>query len=161
MDIVWTQAILAGVIGTALMTLAIFAGKVMGLKTDMVRILGMGLVTDNRHGKVYGAGLVVHFLFGAVFGILYALGLNAVGASTMVGTAAAWGAVFGVVHGLGVGSVLGALPRVHPQMGPGQVLQAPGFFGRNIGVGMPVALIWLHIVYGTTAGVVYSVGVIS
>ncbi len=161
MEIVWSQAIIAGLVGTALMTLAIFAGRVMGLQTDMVRILGLAFVSEEHKRQVYGIGLVVHFLFGAIFGILYALVLTAVGAATFVGAAAAWGAVFGVVHGLGVGGLLGALPALHPRMGSGQVLEAPGFFGRRVGVGMPIALVLLHVVYGVTAGVIYSVGIIT
>ncbi len=161
MEILWLQAVLAGVIGTALMTLAIFAGKVMGLSSDMIRVLGLAFVSEKRPSKVYGLGLVVHFLFGAFFGIVYAILLTAVGAAGFVGAAASWGAVFGVLHGATVGAALGALPAVHPRMGSGAVLEAPGFFGRNIGVGMPVALVLLHIIYGVTAGVVYSVGVVS
>ena len=161
MEIVWSQAIVAGLVGTALMTLAIFAGRVMGLQTDMVRILGLAFVNEEHKRQVYGIGLVVHFLFGAVFGVLYAILLTAVGAATFVGAAAAWGAVFGLLHGVGVGSMLGALPAVHPRVGAGQVIESPGLFGRNVGVGMPIGLMLLHVVYGVTAGVIYSVGVVS
>ena len=161
MEILWEYAVAAGLIGTALMTVAIVAGKLMGLASDMVRILGLAFVSEEHPRRVYGVGLIVHFAFGALFGILYAVALTAVGAAGLVGMAAAWGAVFGALHGVAVGGALGALPVVHPRMGSGQVLQPPGFFGRDIGVGMPVALILLHIIYGVTAGVVYSVGVLS
>ena len=159
MEILWGQAILAGLFGTALMTLAIFAGKVMGLGTDMIRMLGLLFVSERHPRQVYGIGLVVHFLFGAFFGIVYALILTLVGAAALVGAAVSWGAVLGALHGVTVGSALGAIPAVHPRMGSGQVLQEPGFFGKNMGFGMPVALILLHIIYGVAAGVVYSVGV--
>ncbi len=159
MEILWVQAILAGIFGTALMTLAIYAGKVMGLRSDMVEILGLIFVPPERRKAVYVVGLMVHFGFGALFGIVYAILLTAVGVVQMVGMAAAWGAVFGAAHGVVVGAGLGALPALHPRMGSGQVLQAPGFFGRYVGVGMPVALILLHIIYGVAAAVVYSVGV--
>lgn len=162
MEIFWGQAILAGIVGTALMTLAIFAGKIMGLATDMVRVLGLLVFSeDSPRGAIYGVGLVIHFAFGAVFGIVYAILFTAVGAATLVGAAAAWGMLFGALHGLAVGASLGALPAVHPRMGDGAVLQAPGFFGRNIGVAMPTALLLLHIIYGVSAGVVYSIGVVS
>ena len=161
MEILWGYAVAAGIIGTALMTLAIYAGKLMGLASDMVRMLGLAFVNEDKPRRVYGVGLVVHFSIGALFGIMYAILLTAMGAVLMVGTAAAWGAIFGALHGVTVGGVLGALPAVHPRMGSGQVIEAPGFFGRNIGVGMPVALIILHIIYGVTAAVVYSVGVLS
>lgn len=161
MEILWGQAIAAGLVATGLMTLAIIAGKVMGLATDMVRVLGLVFTSERHPVGMYVVGLVVHFGFGAVFGIIYALLLTAIGAAPILGAAAAYGAMFGAVHGVVIGAGLGALPVVHPRMGSGQVLQAPGFFGRNIGVGMPVAVILLHIVYGVTAGVIYSVGLTS
>ena len=161
MEIMWLQAIAAGIVGTALMTLAIFAGKIMGLGSDMVRVLGLAFVSEENPTRLYAVGLVVHFMFGALFGIVYAVLLTAVGVAAFVGAAASWGAIFGILHGFTVGAALGALPVVHPRMGSEGVLQAPGLFGRNIGVGMPVALVLLHIIYGATAGVVYSAGVIS
>lgn len=161
MELAWGSAIAAGLIGTALMTLAIFAGKVMGLASDMVRVLGLAFVSEESPRAVYAVGLAVHFFFGAIFGIFYAVLLTAVGAVGFVGAAAGWGAVLGVMHGLSVGAMLGALPAVHPRMGTGEVVEAPGFFGSHIGVGMPVALILLHVIYGVTAGVVYSAGVMG
>lgn len=161
MEILWGHAVAAGIVGTALMTLAMVAGKVMGLASDMVRMLGLAFVSEDHPRRVYGIGLVVHFVFGAIFGVLYAIFLTAVGAAAVLGAAAAWGAVFGAMHGAAVGGALGALPAVHPRMGANKVLEAPGFFGRNIGVGMPVALILLHVIYGVTAAVIYNVGVVG
>lgn len=158
MEILWVHAIFAGILGTALMTLAIVAGRLMGLATDMVRVLGLMFVPETRPRQVYVVGLVVHFLFGALFGVVYAILLTLTGAAQFVLASAAWGAMFGVLHGVSVGVALGALPTVHPRMGTGQVLEAPGFFGRNIGLGMPVAVIMLHIIYGVAAGVFYATG---
>lgn len=159
MEISWFHGIFAGILGTALMTVAMVAGRVMGLGTDMVRVLGLVFRPEDRPGEVYVVGLVVHFLFGALFGIIYAILLTVTGAAFFVGAAAAYGALFGALHGVAVGLGLGALPAVHPRMGSGQVLTAPGFFGRNIGLGFPVAVILMHIVYGVAAGVFYAVGV--
>ncbi len=161
MEISWIHGVLAGILGTALMTLAIVAGRLMGLATDMVRVLGLFFVPETRPKQVYALGLVVHFLFGAFFGIIYAILLTVTGAAFFVGAAAAYGAVFGAAHGAALGLALGALPAVHPRMGSGQVLAPPGFFGRNIGLGMPVGLILLHIVYGVAASVFYSVSVLG
>lgn len=161
MEISWFHAIFAGILGTALMTLAMVAGRIMGLATDMLRILGLFFVSERHPRQMYVVGLLIHFTFGAVFGVLYAIFLTLVGAAPFVGAAAGWGAVFGVVHGAGVGAALGALPAVHPRMGHGGVLSEPGLFGRNIGLAMPVGLILLHIIYGVTAGVFYSAGIAS
>lgn len=161
MEISWFHAIFAGILGTALMTLAIVAGRIMGLATDMVRVLGLMFVPETRPRQAYVVGLIVHFVIGGMFGIVYALLLTATGAVQFVGAAAAYGAMFGVLHGVGVGVALGAIPAVHPRMGTGEVLQAPGFFGRNMGLGMPVAMILLHIIYGVAASLFYAVGVLS
>lgn len=157
MEISWFHAVFAGILGTALMTLAIVAGRVMGLATDMIRVLGLAFRPETRPGEVYVVGLVVHFLFGMGFGIVYAILLTLTGAVQVVGAAAAYGALFGALHGGAVGAALGAMPAVHPRMGTGQVVDAPGFFGRNMGLGMPVGLVLLHIVYGVAASVFYSV----
>lgn len=161
MEISWFHGIFAGILGTALMTLAIVAGKIMGLATDMVRVLGLIFVSERHPRRAWLVGLIVHFMFGAAFGIIYAILLTVTGAAQFVGAAAAYGAVFGALHGVGVGLALGAVPAVHPRMGAGRVLQPPGFFGTNMGLGMPVALILLHIVYGVAASVFYSVGVVG
>ena len=157
MEISWIHGIFAGILGAGLMIIAIVAGKIMGLATDMIRVQGLMFVQETRPKGVYAVGMISHLLFGAFFGLVYAILLTVTGAVYFVGAAAAYGAMFGVLHGVSVGLVLGAVPAVHPRMGSGQVLQAPGFFGRNIGLGMPVALILLHIIYGVAAGVFYSV----
>ncbi|RAL22802.1 hypothetical protein DL240_07875 [Lujinxingia litoralis] len=158
MEIFWRQAVLAGVMGVALMTMAMVAGRVMGLSTDMVRAIGLVVVPDRDRHLVYLVGGIAHLIMGALFGVGYAVLLTLVGAAAIPGVAAAWGALFGALHGVAVGAALGALPAVHPRMGPGEVLSAPGFFGRYIGVGMPVFLIILHVIYGVVVAVVYSAG---
>lgn len=163
MEIVWSQAILAGVVGAGLMALGMFAGRLMGLSTDMIRVVGLLIVPEDRPSSViHLVGILGHFLMGALFGVVYALFFTAVGAATAIGPAALWGMVFGALHGVTIGALLGVLPTLHPRMGgDGAALEAPGFFGRRIGLGMPVALILLHIIYGVSAGVIYSVGVVS
>ena len=162
MEIFWAQAILAGVVGAGLVLVAVVAGKIMGLNTDVLRLIGLFFVPEERSPKlIYAVGLVVHFVVGGFFGIIYAILFTAVGAVTVVGAAALWGILFGALHGVVIGSSLGALPALHPRVGNGGSLPAPGFFGKNIGVAMPVALILLHVIYGVTAGIVYSVGILG
>lgn len=159
MEIIWSQAVLAGLLGAALMALAMFAGKIMGLASDMVKVIGLFFFPpESSRVLIYGVGLGVHFLVGAGFGIVYAVLFTGVGTQMLIGPSAMWGILFGALHGVAIGSLAGLLPAVHPRMGtgPSAVLQAPGFFGRNIGLGMPTALILLHIIYGVTAGIVYA-----
>lgn len=163
MEIIWSQAILAGLIGAALMALGMLAGRVMGLSTDMVRMMGLFFVREESSPAVIrGVGILTHFVMGALFGIVYAILFTSVGVATSVGSAAIWGILFGALHGVAIGAILGALPVLHPRMGSaGAALESSGFFGHRIGLGMPVALILLHMIYGVTAGVIYSVGVVS
>lgn len=158
MEIIWSQAIFAGVFGAALMALAMFAGRIMGLSTDLVSLLGLFFVSREQSKAVrYSLGMALHLLVGAGYGVIYALLLTSVGVAPDPGAAAIWGILFGVLHGVLIGAGAGLLPLVHPRMGgPEGVMDSPGFFGRNIGVAMPVALILLHVIYGVSAALIYT-----
>ncbi len=148
-------AILAGWLATALMTMAMVGGRVMGMATNLIAMLGLMVVPPEKKRAVHGIGLVLHFGLGAVFGVVYAAVLSAIGALEWLGLMAIWGALLGLVHGTLVGVAFALVPAVHPRMGHGQVLETPGLFGRHLGVGMPVALLILHAIYGVTAAVTY------
>lgn len=155
--IVWSQAILAGFIATALMTIAMYAGKIMGLSMDMPRAVGLMFVDEyHKPRDIYGLGFAVHFALGILFGIVYALLFHLFGAGTDISATAAWGIALGALQGLALGAALGFMPAVHPRVGEGAVISPPGFFGRNYGVSMPVGLVVLHIIFGAVVGVVYG-----
>ena len=158
MEIGWTYAVLAGWLGTALMTRAMMGGRLMGIATDLVAMLGLMVVPPKRKKAVYAVGLAMHFGLGALFGVVYAVVLTGLGVVSVPGWMAIWGALLGLVHGVVVGVGMALVPAVHPRMGHGQVLEMPGLFGRHLGVGMPVALLLLHAIYGVTAAVTYFVG---
>ena len=158
MEIGWTYAVLAGWLGTALMTMAMMGGRLMGMATDLVAMLGLMVVPPRQKKAVYAVGLAMHFGLGALFGVVYAAVLTGLGVVSVPGWMAIWGALLGLVHGVVVGVGLALVPAVHPRMGHGQVLETPGIFGRHLGVGMPVALLLLHAIYGVTAAVTYFVG---
>jgi hypothetical protein len=149
-------AIVGGLVAALLMVIAMYAGRIMGLSTDMIRVLGLFVVSEDQPNLVYAVGFVLHFLMGAVFGIIYAILFHAVAAVPHSGIAALTGALFGVLHGLTIGALLGFMPRFHPRMGSGQALAVPGFFGHNIGIGTPVVLVLLHVVYGAAVGAIYG-----
>lgn len=156
MDIAFDYAIIGGLVASLIMVVAMYAGRIMGLSTDMIRVLGLMAVSEDKPKAVYGMGFLIHFAMGALFGIAYAILFHAVAAVPHSGIAAATGAIFGVLHGLSVGAVLGFMPQFHPRMGPGELVAEPGFFGRNVGVAMPVALVVLHVLYGAIVGAVYG-----
>jgi hypothetical protein len=67
-----------------------------------------------------------------------------------------WGALFGAVHGVLAGLAFGMMPALHPRMGDGEELPAPGLFGHNLGAAVPMAIILLHVVFGAVVGGVYA-----
>ncbi|MBA2663213.1 MAG: hypothetical protein H0U74_13050 [Bradymonadaceae bacterium] len=154
--IVWSQAILAGFVATALMTIAMYAGKIMGLSMDMPRAIGLMFVDETHPTAVYGVGMVLHFAIGCLFGVVYALIFHLIGAGTAIGATAGAGIVIGIIHGLGLGAALGVIPAVHPRMGVGELIEPPGFFGRNYGMSMPLGIVVLHVIFGGVLGVVYG-----
>ncbi|MFU8804535.1 MAG: hypothetical protein ACNA8W_12045 [Bradymonadaceae bacterium] len=156
MDIAFDYAILGGIIAAFVMVVAMYAGRIMGLATDMIRVIGLMFVPEEKAGAVYAVGFVVHFLTGAVFGIVYAVLFHAIAAVPVISIAATAGALFGILHGLSIGAILGFMPAFHPRMGVGEAVAPPGFFGRNVGLAMPVGLIILHVIYGAIVGVVYG-----
>ncbi len=148
-------AILAGFIGTALMTISIYAGKLMGLSFDMPRTIGLMFV-DKDSRSLYVVGLLVHFLIGAVFAIFYALIFWLVGATQSFIMLAAWGTILGALHGVGIGAFMGVMPQFHPRTGPGMAIEPPGYFGRNYGIAMPMGIVVMHMIFGAVFSVVYG-----
>jgi hypothetical protein len=147
----WGSAIAAGIVATAVMTVLMYVGKAMGMPMDMPRMLGL-MVVGPDSGAVVVLGLVVHFMMGVVFAIVYALLFDLFD----IDPSWLWGALFGAVHGVGAGMALGMMPAMHPRMGEGEVLSAPGPIGKNLGAMVPLGLIILHIVFGAVVGGIYS-----
>jgi hypothetical protein len=50
----------------------------------------------------------------------------------------------------------GMMPAMHPRMRDGQVLAAPGRFGKNYGSMVPAGVLMLHIIFGVVLGILYS-----
>lgn len=81
-------------------------------KGNMIIALGSLLThTRNRAGEV---GLIVHFLSGLLFGLIYTWGLMAIGADTFIGSTLL-GGVFGVLHGTIVAvAIVASISDFHP-----------------------------------------------
>lgn len=50
----------------------------------------------------------------------------------------------------------GMMPAMHPRMGDGQVLTAPGPFGIHDGAMVPAGVMMLHIIFGAVVGWLYA-----
>ncbi|MBK9123967.1 MAG: hypothetical protein IPM16_12755 [Chloroflexi bacterium] len=150
MEINVVVALFGGVIATVAMTALMAAAPMMGLpKMDMPGLLG----------SMFGApgsrlmGLAMHFMMGAVFGVVYAVLFNlVVGANPLP-----LGALFGTVHWIVAGTMVGMMPAMHAGIKSGRV-QAPGFFMMNFGgaMGFMGGLLG-HVVFGIVFALAYQV----
>jgi hypothetical protein len=146
----WGNIVLAGVVATVVMTVLMYAGRMMGMPMDIPRMLGLMFTGPGNSGAVYGIGLMVHVMMGIAFAIVYALLFDALG----IGANWVWGGAFGIVHGAVVGMAMTMMPVMHPRMGDGEVLSAPGPFGANYGSMVPLGIIMLHVVFGIVVGAI-------
>ncbi len=150
MTIAWGNAIIAGLAGTAVMTVLMYMAKAMGMPMDMPRILGLMFTKPENKVGTYIVGLMAHFMNGVIFALIYATLFTVLGLAGWT-----WGLVFGAVHGVMAGLVMGMMHLVHPNMGPGKELPALGLFAKNISPMAPAGLIMLHLVYGAIVGAIY------
>ena len=133
-------AIVAGLAGTAAMTVLMYVAPMMGMpKMDIVGMLG-SLFTTNK-GLATALGLMAHFVAGVVFAIIYALLWSVgIGSATWL-----WGLVFGAVHGIVAIVMVPLLMRMHPR--------APEMAG---GAMAKAGMLMAHLVYGLIVALVYA-----
>jgi uncharacterized membrane protein YagU involved in acid resistance len=142
-------AIVAGVVGTAVITIVMNMAPQMGMpKMDIVGMLGsMFSPQGNRI-----VGLAMHLMMGVVFAIIYVLLWNA-----GIGTAGLlWGALFGAGHWLVAGAMMGGMSMMHAGVKAGTV-EAPGIFMLHNGgtVAFMGGLIG-HVIFGLVVALVYG-----
>jgi hypothetical protein len=157
MDFELGTAILAGLAGTAAMTTVMYMGFAMNMRMDMPMTLGTMFLPKGPAAWVLG--LMLHFMMGAVFFIIYGALFDAFAVNSGV---AGVGALFGLVHGVAAGAAMGMMPVMHPRMvtagGPGESegVVNPGFFATTYGAMGAMALIGVHVLYGLVGGLVYA-----
>ncbi len=134
-----------GIVATALMTVVLYGIHWRGFaNADMLRALG-SLFTRSEANSL-APGIVLHFLMGIVFAFLY------VGFWSALPLAALWsylavGLIFGLGHGLVVSFALVILVAEHH---PLQRFQ-------NAGMGVAIAHLLGHVIYGLTVGLLAGV----
>ena len=142
-------AITAGIIGTIVMTMVMMMAPKMGMpKMDIVGMLGsMFSAESNRM-----VGMIMHFMMGIVFAIVYAL-LWSAGIGTV---SPLWGAIFGMVHWLISGVMMGGMSMMNAGVKAGTV-NAPGVYMTNSG-GMMAFMGGLigHVIFGLVVALVYG-----
>ena len=150
-------AILAGLVGTAVMTAVMYMGYMMNMRMDMPMMLGTMFLPKGP--AAWAVGLMLHLMLGAIFFVVYALLFDALSIeSGIVG----WSAIFGLVHGTVACMAMGMMPVMHPRMataaGPMDEdrVANPGIFATSFGLMGPMALLALHLIFGVVGGLVYS-----
>ena len=142
-------AVVAGIAGTIVMTMVMVVAPKMGMpKMDIVGLLGSMFKKEG----IKPLGLVMHFMMGIVFAIIYAfLWSKGIGRASV-----GFGALFGTVHWLIVGLIMGMIPMLHAGIKSGTV-KAPGVYMTNNGgaKGFMGGLVG-HIVYGITVALIYT-----
>ena len=137
MDIV--GAIVAGLVGTAVMTALMYVAPMMGMpKMDIIGMLGT-MLTPNRETATL-LGIVIHFMMGVLFAIVYALLWSA----GLGDPAWIWGLIFGAVHGLIVIIGMPIMMRMHPrrpEMESGLLTVTGQLMGHMV-FGLVVALVY-------------------
>ena len=154
MDYNASAAIVAGLIAGAVMLVPIYLGRMMmpaQMKMDLLKMLGTMMMPVS--GMTYGIGLVVHAMMSIIFASVHAsfyLWLD------IDGDLALWGLLFGAVHWVIVGIAFGMITSsTHRGIRDGAV-QAPGFFGLNMGMMTAVGILMVHLIYGVLVGVFYE-----
>jgi len=136
------QTVLAGLIATLAMTASLYAVHWRGLaEADMIRALG-SLLSRNEAGSL-PLGVAIHGISGIVFAFVYVVVW-----STLPVTAfqhyLLLGVLTGFAHGLVVSFALVILVAEHHPL--------PRF--QNVGMGVAVAHLVAHVIYGLLVGIV-------
>ncbi len=144
--------IVAGVVGTAVMTAILYMGVAMMPRQMTMNILYMlGTMMTRNKVMAYGIGTMMHGTMGIAFGLIHIAVFQAFGLSAV----AAWGLLFGFVHYLIVGMGMGMMGTMHPMMRNGQ-MPAPGLYVRNFPVMTVMGFLMLHLVYGLVVALLYA-----
>ncbi len=137
-------SIAAGVLGTAVMTLFLWAVNKTGkVNADMVRALGSGVTRSIEKSLV--PGLAIHFMAGIPFAMIYILAFHILRAGTIQGLVYT-GLLFGFVHGFFFSFIMVVLAEHHPV----ERFQEAGF---------QTAIVHLvaHIFYGGMVGLIVGI----
>ena len=144
-------AAFSGFIGAIILTLLIYLLKIFGQDLDIPFLIGSRFIDINKRSQVYAAGILLHLLIGAGWGVLYVFLLTAMVVTPNWPAGILWG--FG--HGIFVGSMMGIIADTHPYIGDEQPIKSPGILGSEWGTLMPYWVLALHIIFGVCTLSIY------
>ena len=149
----WLGWLTFGFVATAVLTAILVAAQLARqTRMDLPTMLGTLFTSDLDRSRV--PGILLHFVNGQVFALVYASAFALIGRSGwLLGTA------FGLVHGLlALTLIIPALPAIHPRMASERtglkfaVLEAPALFAQNYGRRTVAVTLVAHVVYGAILG---------
>ena len=153
MDFEPEWAILAGLVGGAVMAVMLYMGNIMlpdQMKMNLFMMLGSMMLPVGAAAFVMGA--MVHAGMSVIFGLIHGA---IIAAADIDSAEAAWGLLFGLVHWAAVGMALGMLPLMHPRIRSGEI-DAPGFYALGYPPMTAMGFLMLHLVFGVIVGVLYG-----
>jgi hypothetical protein len=154
----WQSWLLWGFVSTVVLTAILSASQGLGVtRMNLPYLLGT-MFTPNRDGAKL-IGVLIHFMNGWIFSLIYIAAFHAWGMATW------WlGALTGFIHASFVLTVLmPVMPGMHPRMaseqyGPTVVrqLEPPGFLALHYGIQTPISAVVAHLLFGAILGAFYS-----
>ena len=153
----WTSSLLAGFVGTVLLTTLEAGAQQLHLsRMSIPYLLGAAFTPGRDRAKVIG--FFTHLLNGQLFALLYVAIFRATGEAS-----ALRGAIIGLVHAAVVLLVVvPLLPAIHPRMaslhqGPTELrqIEPPGPMALHYGVTTPLTVVVAHVVFGLAVGGLY------
>lgn len=139
------HAVIGGLMGALVMTLAAGIARVFLIPVDLELLLG-SLFTGQVGLGTWFLGLGLHLAIGALLAVVYAFILEA----WFHRSSWALGVALAVPHAAIAGLCLGVLPEVHPLVP--LVLPPPGLFMVNLGPVAVAGFIAVHLIYGGIVG---------
>jgi uncharacterized membrane protein YagU involved in acid resistance len=154
----WQSWLLWGFVSTVVLTAILGGSQGLGVtRMNLPYLLGTMFTPSRDRAKLLG--VLVHFVNGWIFSLIYIAAFHAWGMAT------AWlGALVGFVHASFVLTVLmSVLPGLHPRManeqyGPTVVrqLEPPGFLAMHYGIQTPISVMVAHLIFGAILGAFYT-----
>jgi hypothetical protein len=142
----WGIIVAAGLVATAIMTMLMYAAPMMGMpKMDMGQMIGSMVLPVGR--TAFAMGLLIHFVMGVAFAIIYALVWHGAGIPVTWWT----GLIFGAVHFVVAAIGMGMMSFTHPEINAGR-LPSPMERG-SINMAM---LLMGHLIFGVVVALIYQ-----
>ena len=154
----WGSALLWGFVATVFLT-GIMAGSQGAHLTRMSLPYMLGTIFTHDRDRAKLVGMLVHFVNGWIFALIYVAAFEAWGRAEW------WiGAGIGLVQAAFVLTAgMSFLPGMHPRMAgetrgptPTRQLEPPGFLASNYGSRTPIVIVIAHLAYGAILGAFYA-----